>query len=101
MNRALTTLQFWSLSSIVLLAFILVLVNISLFFLNRSAQVEINTRQLYISDSIKINRLSNQLIQSLANSSAQTNDEKIKALLDAHGIQFTASSPAIAAKESE
>jgi len=84
-----SALRFWCLSGTVALALVLVLVNVSLSLSNRSVQTEVDTRQQYVNDSIKINRVSNQLIQTLANVSVQTNDEGIKALLAAHGIQFT------------
>jgi len=81
--------QFWLLNGVAATALVLVLLNISMFVANRSIQTETNVRQQYINDSIKINRLSNKLIQSLANLSAQSNDLQIKELLSAHGIQFT------------
>jgi len=84
--------QFWLLNGVAASALILVLVNISMFVSNRSIQTETNVRQQYINDSIKINRLSNQLIQSLANLSAQSNDSQLKELLSVHGIQFTVDS---------
>lgn len=93
-NRSLSGAQFWVLNVIAVLALVLVATNISLFLSNRAAQSEVNARQQYINDSIKLNRLSNQLIQSLANLSAQTSDGEIKDLLAAHGIQFNANSPA-------
>lgn len=100
-NRPLTGSQFWLLNGIAVVALVLVLTNISLFLSNRSAQAEVNARQQYINDSIKLNRLSNQLIQSLANLSAQTKDDKIKDLLAAHGIQFTVNSSVTSGKESK
>lgn len=101
MNRTLTALQFWLLSITVALTLVLLLFSISLFLSNRSVQAEVNSRQQYINDSIKINRLSNQLIQSLANLSAQTKDEKLKILLSAHGIQFAEKSLPVLAEGSE
>ena len=99
MNRPLTALQFWSLSGTAVLALVLVLINISLFLSNRSAQADVNSRQHYINESIKINRLSNQLIQSLANISAQTKDDELKALLATHGIAFSETVSPLAAKD--
>jgi ABC-type Na+ efflux pump permease subunit len=101
MSKTLTTLQFWLLSITVALALVMVLLSISLFLSNRSVQAEVNSRQQYINDSIKINRLSNQLIQSLANLSAQTKDDKLKGLLSAHGIQFSEKSLPLPSEESK
>lgn len=100
-SRVLSNTQFWVLNIIAVLALVLVAGNISLFLSNRAAQSEVNARQQYINDSIKLSRLSNQLIQSLANLSAQTGDGQIKELLAAHGIQFNVNSPAATTKESE
>jgi len=100
-TRSLAGSQFWLLNIISVLALVLVVTNISLFLSNRAAQTEVNARQQYINDSIKLNRLSNQLIQSLANLSAQAGDKEIKDLLAVHGIQFTVNSPATSGKESK
>lgn len=101
MNRTMTALQFWLVSGTVALGLVFVLVNITLFLSNRSEQAEVNARQQYVNDSIKINRIGNQLIQSIANLSIQTKDEKLKALLADHGIQFSESSSAAVVKESK
>lgn len=99
MNHSLTATQFWMLNCVVVIAFILILTNISLFLTNRAAQIEINSRQQYIEESVRLNKLSNQLIQSLANLAAQTNDQKIAGVLSAHGIQYTIKSPVANAKK--
>jgi len=96
MSRFLTTTQFWTLNCVVVLALILILTNISMFLSNRVAQVEINTRQQFVEESVRLNKVSNQLIQSLANLAAQTNDKEIAGLLSAHGIKFTIKTAVVA-----
>ncbi len=57
---------------------------------NRTTQNEVNTRQQFINQSIKLSQFNSQLIQELAAVSAQTGDKQIRNLLLTHGITFTA-----------
>ncbi len=71
-----------------ILVFILVIANIFLIKQNQSVRIEINERQQYINQSIRLSRLNTQLIQSLATTSAQTGDQELRGLLLAHGITY-------------
>ena len=86
--------QKWIMSAIACLTFLLVFINIILFLGNRGIQTEINNRQQFINQSIQLDRLNRELIASLANLGARTNDEQIKSLLAAHGITYSVNPPA-------
>ncbi len=85
--------QFWLLTLVAGLAFLLTLFNIVQSHKNRTIQDEIDRRQLYIKQTVRISRLNTQMIQSLANLAARTGDKQISNLLAIHGISFNTNSP--------
>ncbi len=72
-----------------ILALILVVTNVFLTRQNQSLRVEINERQQYINQSIRLSRLNTEIINSLAELAAAKNDKQLKNLLASHGITFT------------
>ncbi len=72
-----------------LLVLLLSISTVALSIANQSAQARLDVRQQYINQSIKLSRLNSQLIQELANVSAQTGDQQIRIILSSHGISFT------------
>ena len=86
--------QFWVLTLVAGAALVLVVFNVVLVQSNQKLQVEVNERQQYINQTIRISRLNSQVIQALANMSARTGDEELRQLLAAHGISFSAPLPA-------
>lgn len=86
--------QFWFLTLTAGSALVLVVINVILARSNQNLQVEVNARQQYINQTIRISRLNGQVIQALANMSARTGDEQLRQLLAAHGISFSATLPA-------
>ncbi|NND54663.1 MAG: hypothetical protein HKN56_06805 [Gammaproteobacteria bacterium] len=81
--------RYWLLTIAAGIALLLVVANTILARANQEAQEEIDSRQLYINQSIRVSRLNTQVIQALANLSARTGDEQIRKLLADHGISFT------------
>ena len=75
------------LSSLVLL---LVLVNILLMMGNQSVQTEVGDRQQYIAQAIQLENLSRQVVGAMANMALKSNDEQLKKLLMANGIDLDA-----------
>ena len=75
------------LSSLVLL---LVLVNILLMMGNQSVQTEVGDRQQYIAQAIQLENLSRQMVGAMANMALKSNDEALKKLLMANGIDLDA-----------
>ncbi len=84
------------LSSLILF---LVMVNIFVSLGNQSIQSEVGERQQVIAQTIQLETLNRQLINVLANLALKTNDEGLKKVLAAAGIDLSAESPAAAAKK--
>jgi hypothetical protein len=74
-------------------ALLMVVLNIGLSSRNLGMQADIGERQQFINQTIQVSRLNGQVIQGLANLSAQTGDKEIQGLLASHGISFTLNSP--------
>jgi hypothetical protein len=68
---------------------VLVIVNGVLFLDNQSAQREVNKRQLFINQSIQLNRIYEALVRAIAAAAVTAKDEKLRDLLAEHGITFT------------
>ena len=84
------------LSSIVL---VLVVVNIFVALGNQSIQAEVGERQHAISQTLQLESLNRQLINVLASLALKTNDEALKKVLAAGGIDLSgAAEPAPAKK---
>jgi len=84
------------LSSLVLL---LVLINIFIGLGNQSIQAEVSERQQVIAQTIQLENLNRQLINVLANLALKTNDEQLKKVLAASGIDLSSANETPAAKK--
>jgi hypothetical protein len=78
-------------------ALALVILNIVLFSGNRALRDEVNARQKFINDSIKVNQLNNQLIQLLARTAVSNNDLQLQGLLATNGVTYEVRSNAAGA----
>ena len=72
----------------------LAVVNGTVFTSNRSLQAEVNNRQQFVLQSIQLETLYREMVKSLADLSARSNDEQLRSLLKTHGITFTVNPPA-------
>jgi hypothetical protein len=72
------------------LALLSVLVNILLMLGNQSVQTEVGDRQQYIAQAIQLENLSRQVVGAMANMALKSNDEALKKLLMANGIDLDA-----------
>ena len=84
------------LSSLVL---VLVLLNIFVALGNQSIQAEVSERQQIIAQTIQLESLNRQLINVLANLALKTNDEQLKKVLAASGIDLSSARDSPAAKK--
>jgi len=85
--------EMWVLSGLAGLAVLLAGLNIFLFEANRTMKQEIAHRRQFITQSVPLSQLNNQIIRSLANLSAEQQDRQLKQLLANHGITFTINPP--------
>lgn len=72
------------------LVMLLVLVNIVLMMGNQSVQTEVGDRQQYIAQAMQLENLSRQVVGAMASMALKSNDEAIKKLLLANGIDLDA-----------
>ena len=86
--------QFWTLTTIALLAAIVGVANAMLFTGNRTAQTEIAGRQDYIQKSVQFEGLYREIVKALADLSVRNQDQDLRNLLAAHGISVTLPPPA-------
>ena len=75
------------------LVLLLVLVNILLMIGNQSVQSEVGDRQQYIAQAIQLENLSRQVVGAMASMAMKSNDEALKKLLMANGIDLDAAGP--------
>jgi len=68
---------------------ILVLLNVWLVLGDQSRQAEVNRRQEFINQSIRLSRINEGLIRALATTSVNTKDDKLRKLLTDQGINFS------------
>jgi len=71
------------------LTLILVFLNVWLVLSDQSRQAEINQRQQYINQSIRLSRINEGLVRALATAAATNKDDKLRKLLTDQGINFT------------
>ena len=76
------------------LVLVLVLVNILLMMGNQSVQNEVGDRQQYITQAMQLENLSRQVVGAMASMALKSNDEALKKLLMAHGIDLDAAGAA-------
>jgi hypothetical protein len=90
----------WVLTVFSSLILLLVMVNIFVSLGNQSIQSEVGERQQVIAQTIQLETLNRQLINVLANLALKTNDEGLKKVLAAAGIDLSSaeSAPAPAKK---
>jgi hypothetical protein len=77
--------QSWLLST-TLLAAALVVANAILFEINRSLQVEVNSRAQYIQQTVQLEALHREMVAAIANLANRNNDDALRSVLLQHGI---------------
>ena len=70
------------------LAFGLALLNVVLHLGNRQRAAEVSSRAAFIQQSLKLSRLNDEIIKSLAVLAARSGDDQIKDLLARQGISY-------------
>jgi hypothetical protein len=90
--------QFWVLTTLAGLTIVAALVNARLFVGNRELQAAITSRQQFIVQSMQLQNLYTEIARALADLSARSNDDEIRALLQDRGITFTFTPPAAPAQ---
>jgi hypothetical protein len=94
MNRFLPSWQWWVLTVGGIILLVLIVANMTLFLGNRDKQININSRQQYIQESLVLENLNRDIVNALANLAVRNKDAQLIDLLTAHGITVTVSQPA-------
>jgi predicted Holliday junction resolvase-like endonuclease len=76
------------LTPLAVLVLILVLVSVFLTFANQSLRQQLGERQQVISQSMQLEALHREIVQAIATVAVTRNDEQLKALLAAQGINL-------------
>jgi hypothetical protein len=71
------------------LTLVLVLINVWLVLSDQSRQAEVNQRQQYIEQSVRLGRVNANLVRALATAAVTKKDDKLRALLTEQGINVT------------
>jgi hypothetical protein len=92
MNRV----QFGVATTLAGLAALTMVASVTLATMNRSLQQEIGQRQQYVQQSVQLEGLYREIVRALAELGARNNDQDVRALLQRHGITYSANAPAAA-----
>ena len=90
----LTILQSRLLTLLGSLALALVLVNGTLFVMNRDAQSDVNSRQQFLQQTVQLERLYRDIVKALAELAVKGGDNQILQMLTAQGINVSVNAPA-------
>lgn len=94
-----TDWKFWVLLVCAIGTMTLLWLNRGLADANREQLKEVNERQAFINDTVRISNFSSQFIQSLANLAARTGDESLRQVLAEHGVTYSVDDAAQPAAE--
>lgn len=86
-TTGLTSKEYWSLSAFSVACVMLVVINISYAQGNRELRKQVNQRQLYITQTLQLEKINKQVISVIAKLAVRDNDEGLKKLLADQGIE--------------
>ena len=87
--------EFWTVTTLALVAAIFMVANLLLFTTLRTVKAEAAARQEYIQQTVQLETLYREIVKALADLSVRNQDEDLRALLSAQGISVTVNAPAI------
>ena len=86
--------EFWTVTTLALVAAIFMVANLLLFTTLRTVKAEVAARQEYIQQTVQLETLYREIVKALADLSVRNRDEDLRALLSAQGISVTVNAPA-------
>ena len=86
--------EFWTVTTLALVAAIFMVANLLLFTTLRTVKAEVAARQEYIQQTVQLETLYREIVKALADLSVRNQDEDLRALLSAQGISVTVNVPA-------
>lgn len=88
-----TRIQYWTVTIIAAACFAAMLASITLGYNNGAARADVSQRQQFVQQSVQLEGLYTEIIRALAELAARNNDGDVKALLQKHGITYSANPP--------
>ena len=85
----LTNRQYWTLTLIAVASVVAVITNIAMYLVNRTTQAEINSRALFLQQTVQLEVLYREMVKGLADVSLRNQDKALQDLLTSHGITVT------------
>ena len=85
----LTNRQYWTLTLIATASVVAVITNIAMYLVNRTTQAEINSRTLFLQQTVQLEVLYREMVKGLADVSLRNQDKALQDLLTSHGITVT------------
>lgn len=85
--------KLWLLGTLTALCALVSVYNLVLGADVRELQANVAARQQFINESVPLARVNSQIIQTLANMSARSNDAAIRDMLARHGVTFSNPEP--------
>ena len=86
--------EFWTVTTLALVAAIFMVANLLLFTTLRTVKAEVAARQEYIQQTVQLETLYREIVKALADLSVRNRDEDLRALLSAQGISVMVNAPA-------
>jgi len=84
----LTSREYWTLSAVSVACVMLVIINISLAQGNREMRSQVTKRQVFITQSVQLDKVNKKLINAVAQLSVRDNDSALERVLTDQGIQI-------------
>ena len=86
--------QYWVVTLIAAASLAAMLASVTLGYSNAASRAEVNQRQQFVQQSVQLEGLYREIVRALAELAARNNDSDVKAMLQKHGITYTANAPA-------
>ena len=87
-------LEYWVVTVIAAVSLAAMLAGVTLGYSNAASRAEVNQRQQFVQQSVQLEVLYREIVRALAELAARNNDADVKAMLQKHGITYTANAPA-------
>ena len=86
--------QYWVVTFVAAACFAAMLASVALGFSNGGQRADVGQRQQFVQQSVQLEGLYREIVRALAELGARNNDGDVKAMLQKHGITYTANAPA-------
>ena len=86
--------QYWVVTAIAAASLAAMLASVTLGYGNAASRTEVNQRQQFVQQSVQLEGLYREIVRALAELASRNNDSDVKAMLQKHGITYTANAPA-------